>query len=67
MNPLCRHILPAGRHCTQPAVRATLYRRLRLSPLGVVTPGKAKDLLFPKSTTQVNQRKVHLCSLCPLW
>jgi hypothetical protein len=27
MNPLCRHILPAGRHCTQPAVRSTLYCR----------------------------------------
>jgi hypothetical protein len=34
MNPLCRPILPAGRPCTQPAVRATLYRRLRLSLLG---------------------------------
>jgi hypothetical protein len=27
MNPLCRHILPAGRPCTQPAVRSTLYCR----------------------------------------
>ncbi len=27
MNQLCRHILPAGRHCTQPAVHATLYCR----------------------------------------
>ncbi len=27
MNQLCRHIFPAGRHCTQPAVRTTLYCR----------------------------------------
>jgi hypothetical protein len=27
MNQLCRHILPAGRPCTQPAVRSTLYCR----------------------------------------
>ncbi|HEX5236447.1 MAG TPA: hypothetical protein VFW25_14090 [Silvibacterium sp.] len=27
MTPLCRHIFPAGRRCTQPAVTTTLYCR----------------------------------------
>jgi hypothetical protein len=55
MNPLC--------HCTQPAVRTTLYCRLRLSLLGRHS-WQAKDLLFPKLATQVNQQNV---SLFPLW
>jgi hypothetical protein len=68
MTPLCRHILPAGRHCSQPAVHGTLFCRhhghVRVvlkqasqpAPYGVSQP---LPLVFPEDRKAI-QLNLHL-------